>query len=402
MAANRPADHRSSYGRLLGGRLRVCCWLLVIAALPSGTYAQSGGINPPGPEAQYLELVDLVEVPEKQLELLDAFVLQFPKYPGMGAIYAQTQEVCIQLQLWDRALALGDKLLAIDGSDAQAIRLNLTAAEGKKDAALAAKWRERLQQIEQPAPAGVTTTENIRLPWVDEEPTDETAAVDFSALSKQQRLRAEATLFNRALEEKDGKKKIKLLAVFAKEFPESPHLPSVRYLFFGAYRDADDHGKALATAEAILDREKNREDVLFYVAQRYYLAKREPAKTIEYMEAVQKLLAIAVRPEHVSAERWDAQKRTMALYSHWIPGSIRIAEQHWGEADKSLRAALPFTAAASDMRAHILTNLAWANYKLRRIPDALAFYAECAAIPGPMQKPAEQSIVSIKSEYGLQ
>jgi hypothetical protein len=403
MAENPRAVRRSSHGRARSMPLRACAWLLAMVALAGAMYAQSGGMNPPGPEAQYLELVDLVEDPAKQLELLDAFVIQFPKYPGMGAIYAQTQEVCIQLQLWDRALALGDKLLAIDASDTQAIRLNVTAADGKKDTALAAKLRERLQQLEQPAPETVAVTATIRLPWVDEDPTDDNvAAVDFSALPKQQRLRAEATLFNRALEEKEIKKKIKLLSVFAREFSTSTHVPEVRYLFFASYRDSDQHDKALATGEAILERDRTREDVLFYVAQRYFLAKREPAKTIAYLELVRNLLTTAPKPQQLTDEQWEAQKKVMTLHSHWIPGAIRIAQEQWADADQSLRAALPLSAPASELRARILTNLAWANYKLRRIPDALAFYRDCAAIGGPMQQAAEQSIVSIRSEYGLQ
>jgi hypothetical protein len=401
------ADHRRAMLNTRGRRPHrvcgfACAWVFAAAAIQAPICAQTGGIATPGPEAQYLELVDLVEVPEKQLELLDAFVIQFPKYGGMSAIYAQTQEVCIRLQLWDRALALGEKLLAIDGSDAQALRLNLAAAEGKKDATLATKWRERLQQIEQPGPAGVTVSENIRLPWVDEEPADDAVPVDFSSLPKYQRLRAEATLFNRALEEKDPKKRVKLLSVFAKEFSSSSHMPEARYLSFVAYRDADEHAKALVTAEAILEHDKTREDVLFYAAQRYFLAKREPAKTIAYMELVQKLLGTREKPQQLGDEQWEAQRRIMRLYSWWIPGSIRVSQQQWAEADTALRNALAASPPGSELRPLILTNLAWANYKLRKIPDALAFYRHCAAIPGPLQQAAEQSIAFIKSEYSLQ
>ena len=63
------------------------------------------------PEAQFLELVDLVAEPAKQLELLDTFLVQFPKYEGMATVYAQMQELCVGLKTWDRALELGTKLI---------------------------------------------------------------------------------------------------------------------------------------------------------------------------------------------------------------------------------------------------------------------------------------------------
>ena len=46
-----------------------------------------------GPEGHFLDLVDLVEEPEKQLNLLDTFVVQFPNYGAMSTIHAQRQEL---------------------------------------------------------------------------------------------------------------------------------------------------------------------------------------------------------------------------------------------------------------------------------------------------------------------
>ena len=54
------------------------------------------------------------------------------------------------------------------------------------------------------------------------------------------------------------------------------------------------------------------------------------------------------------------------------------------------------------LTATMLTSLGWANYKLKNITDALRFYEQCTKISGPLQQNAQQSIVSIKSEYALQ
>src|SRR4051812_17481482 len=124
-----------------------------------------------GPEGHFLDLVDLVEEPEKQLNLLDTFVVQFPNYGAMSTIHAQRQELLVALKQWDRALEVGAKLLSMDESDIETVRRNLEAAEGKADAEAVAKWSERLKQLEPPE-GGVTVASSVRLPFIDEVPGD--------------------------------------------------------------------------------------------------------------------------------------------------------------------------------------------------------------------------------------
>ena len=202
-------------------------------------------LNQVTPESQFLDLIDLVEDATKQLELFDTFVTQFPKYEGIGTVHAQMQDLCVNLKLWDRALAIGDNLLKIDESDIEAVRLNVKAAEGKNDAALVAKWREKLKLLEPPE-GEVTATSAIRLPFIDEEPSGDLGAVDLSTVPKSQKPRLEAILFNRALEERDPKRRLDLLTLFAKQFPSSAHMGKVGYLFFVTHRERQDHPKALA------------------------------------------------------------------------------------------------------------------------------------------------------------
>jgi tetratricopeptide (TPR) repeat protein len=354
-----------------------------------------------GPEAQFLELVDLVAEPAKQLELLDTFLVQFPKYEGMATVYAQMQELCVTLKNWDRALDLGTKLLLIDDSDIETVKRNLEAAQGKSDAALIAKWTERLKQFE--APEGdVTASSTVRLPFVDDDPGADLATIDFGEIPKAHRNRVEAILFNRALEEKDLKRKLQLLSLFERQFPASSHLNKVRYLFFLTHLERDDQAKTLAVAEAIIERDKSREDVLFYAAQHYFVTKREPAKVLAYSAAVLSLADTKAQPEEMSEEVWKRQLTLVRQQAHWMTGSVRAQQENWAEADKSFRAALTLVESGSEMAGTLLTSLGWANYKLRNIPEALNFYERCAAMAGPLQAGALQSIKSIKAEYNLQ
>jgi tetratricopeptide (TPR) repeat protein len=358
-------------------------------------------INQITPESQFLDLIDLVEDSQKQLDLYDTFVTQFPKYEGIGTVHTQMQDLCLTLKLWDRALAIGDKLIKIDESDIAAVRSNLTAAEGKNDPALIARWRERLKQLE-PSGGEVTAASTVRLPFIDEEPAGDLCALDLSTIPKSQKPRVEAILFNRAVEERDPKRRLDLLTLFAKQFPSSAHIGKVGYLFFVTHRERQDHTKAMAAAEAFLERDKTREDVLFYAAQTYFLMKREPGKVLSYSELILAIVNNREKPDNLSEDDWAKQKQMLIQQSNWMIGSTRIAQEHWSEADKSFRVALQSTAQGSDLAAALLSNLGWVNYKLRNIPEALKMYQQCSGIRGPFQAQASQSIQSIKAEYNLQ
>jgi tetratricopeptide (TPR) repeat protein len=353
------------------------------------------------PESQFLDLVDLVAEPAKQLELLDAFQVQFPKYEAMATVHTQMQDLCVGLELWDRALTIGAKLLALDDGNVEAVRLNLKAAEGKKDAALIAKWSERLKQLEPPE-GTVAATSTVRLPFVDEEAPADLAAVDLSNLSKPQKARVEAILFNRALEETAPKRKIELLKLFERQFPSSLHLTKVRYLFFSTFRDMDDHANALAAAEAVIERDKTREDVLFYAAQNHFVTKRDLPKVLSLCTLLVELMSTKQKPDEMTDEEWRKQKTIVLQQAHWMPGSIYVSQERWEQADKELRAALQYTQSGTELQAAILSNLGWANNKMRRIPEALRYYQQCASFPNAFQNAALQSITSIKSEYALQ
>jgi tetratricopeptide (TPR) repeat protein len=374
--------------------------LLVAPCILSAQYNDEPASINQGPEAQFLELVDLVAEPDKQLALLETFSKQFPKYPAMSTVDAQKQELFIALKQWDRALEIGAKLLTLDESDIETIRRNLQAAQGKADVAGIAKWTERLKQLEPPE-GSVSADSTVRLPFVDDIPAD-LAAVDLSSIPKQQRDRVEAFLFNRALDEKDLVRRLQLLSLFERQFPSSSHLGKVRYMFYTTHLQRQDHTKALAAAEAILERDKSREDVVFYAAQHYFVTKRFPEKVLTFSALLLDMAATKSKPEEITNEVWDKQKSLMIHQAHWMIASVQLQHQRWAEAEKSLKAALASAPAGSDMTEVFLLNLGWANYKLRNVTEALKYYQQCVALKGPNQASASQSITSIKSEYNLQ
>ncbi len=106
------------------------------------------------------------------------------------------------------------------------------------------------------------------------------------------------------------------------------------------------------------------------------------------------------KPEGRQDDEWSRQVGTLTTQAHWMIGMSQIYQEQFGAANQELRAAL-ISGSADSIRPALLTNLGWANYKLKNIPDAIKFYQECAAIPSAYQKAAEDSVKGIKSEYGL-
>jgi tetratricopeptide (TPR) repeat protein len=353
------------------------------------------------PESQFLELIDLETDPPKQLVLIDLFVKQFPKYDAMAALYAEMEADCLKSGLWDRALEAGEKLLQTDQDDIDVVRMNLEAAKGKNDDGLIRKWSGRLAQLSQEPNGTVSASSTISSPYVEgaamasEGPKDPKAQGTRTA-----RARQEAALFNKAIEEISPAARIEILNQFVQQFPQSVHLNKVDYLSYLAYREMKDEKKAMSMAKQILSKDRTREDLLYYLAEDLFRQKQDLAKIIAYSQDILDLVK-RPKPDGRQDDEWNRQVNLMTTQAHWMIGMSEIYQERFAQANNELRAALAMGSYADSIRPALLTNLGWANYKTRNIPDAIKFYKDCAAIPSPYQKAAEDSMKGIKNEYGL-
>lgn len=373
--------------------------MVAMSSAPASAQTSNDNLMAKTPESEFLELVDLVEEPKKQIDLLTAFQSQFPKYEGMAAIHAQMQGIFVDLKQWDKSIAAGEKALSLDPNNVEVVKLIVQAAEEKKDETLLAKWRDRLKAL-QPE-TDVTVASNEHLPFIDDEPAGDLDKVDLTTVPKQQMARLEAIVFNRALSEKDYKRKLQLLSLFEKEFPKSQRIASIRYLFYLTYREKEDTKKALKAAEALLDIDRTHEDVLFYLAQVYFAGQRDSAKVLSYSVAIQQIVATKARPDNIPADTWEKQKHTLMQQTTYMTAMIRVNQENWPAADKALRTALTYVPADSDLSANILNNLGWANFKIGNPREALRFYQQCASIRSSVQAAALQSLAFIKSQLNL-
>ena len=379
--------------------VRTFIFLIVLSAAFGPLKAQDPA--PQSQEGQFLELIDLESDPSKQLALMDLFIKQFPNYNAMAALYADMQADYIKVSLWDKALEIGGKLLQIDQDDIDAVRMNLEAAKGKNDDSLIKKWTERLGQLSQEPNGTVSASSTTNTPYIEGAGMSGDGPKDPKAQAvKTVRARQEAALFNKALQEADPSVRIEILNQYVQQYPQSIHINKVNYLYYLAYREMKDEKRAMAMAEQILTKDQTREDVLYHVAESLFKQKRDLPKVIAYSQEILDLVK-RPKPEGRQDDEWNRQVSILTSQAHWMIGMSEIYREKFASANQELRAALAGGNSADSMRPALLTNLAWANYKLKNIPDAIKFYQECAAIPSAYQKAAEDSVKGIKSEYGL-
>src|SRR6266568_4993742 len=129
-------------------KLRILIFALVFAA--GAALAQRhklGTVNAETPEGLLLQQIGQAPDEAKKLALMEQFAAQSPKHEGIGWVYEQMQTAYIKAGQLDKALEIGDKLIAMDPDDIEAAQQNLKAAEAKKDPDLIRKWSDQTSQI---------------------------------------------------------------------------------------------------------------------------------------------------------------------------------------------------------------------------------------------------------------
>ena len=175
---------------------------------------------------------------------------------------------------------------------------------------------------------------------------------------------------------------------FLKASPNSSYAPAVQRLWFATLRESDPP-KALAVGEQMIAADQANEDVLMSVAENYAQKDKEPDKVVAYAEK-----AILLIDRAAPAEK----KAALSGRASWLVGSISMQQNKYAQADKSIRAALPYLKSDARLTSTALFYLGWANYKLDNIAEAIRFTQDCTRIRGPFQEQAVKNLAVIRSE----
>src|ERR1051326_2865831 len=120
--------------------MRALVLLIALALTALGQRHKIEEVNSEKPEGKLLQQIMQENDPAKKASLLDQFASQFPKDPGTPWALEQLQAIYVKANDPDKAIAAGDRLLALDPDDPEAALQCLKAAEAKKDPALIKKY----------------------------------------------------------------------------------------------------------------------------------------------------------------------------------------------------------------------------------------------------------------------
>jgi tetratricopeptide (TPR) repeat protein len=129
------------------------------------------------------------------------------------------------------------------------------------------------------------------------------------------------------------------------------------------------------------------------------LKKKDSEKVHTYTGKLVEITNAAPKPEGVADADWTKRKNTILGLAYYMSGKDYYNQGKFAPADKDLRQALPLVDANVNLRTEVLYLLAYANYKLEKIQDAVKFYKACAAVKSPYQALATKNLTAIRAQY---
>ncbi len=335
-------------------------------------------------------MVPLETDAQRKVALLEQFLVLFPNSEPVGWVYSELQDRYRRAGNLDNALAMGEKVLALEPDNLETARLNWRIAETKGDAELVKQW----------AAATAKIAEHVVKIALPSDPEDNKAAQERIAYARQFIVNTDHDDYMKARQVKDPAGRIAALEEFVKKSPQNPYMDQIEIVEFLAWREIGNVEKTLAAAEKIIAHNDTRDDALLFVAEINFRRKKDPRRVVALATKFIERISVAEKPDGMTDQEWTRAKNQNLALAHFMIGSIHFQSEQWPSADRALRAALPFIG-DDQLRVSVLNSLGWANYKMKDAIEAIKFYRMCAAIPSPLQEQASQSVVSIKAEYNL-
>jgi tetratricopeptide (TPR) repeat protein len=248
---------------------------------------------------------------------------------------------------------------------------SLKAAVDKKDAADVKKYAAQSSEIAKKVLAGDNK--------------------DRAEHAKEVQKYAEYALMATAQSSTDPKTVMELGEMLEQQNPRSEYLTQVLSTYNAAASKSGHPEKAVSLAEKVAKSDPNNAEALLIVADAS-LSKR-PAVASDYASR-----AIGI----LSKRNADAATLGRANY---VAGVAFGAQSKWPQTNQYLQAALPSIKGNTQLMGYALFYLGLANYQLgsatlnkAQMKQALNYFEQCAAIPGPMQGQASQNVNAIRQQ----
>jgi tetratricopeptide (TPR) repeat protein len=352
-------------------------------------------VNTETEEGKLLQAIGQESDEARKLQMIEQFTTQYGSHQGLPWVLSQGQPLWVKNGNFDRVLDAGEKLVADDPMDLGAAYASLKAAESKKDSEMVLKWAATTGEIARKsaqAPKGEGVSDE-----------DHKREIDYAA---QIGTYSEYALYAASLAEQDPPKLMKLVEGIEKVNPNSQYISQAFPRYAVAARTANALPTAVAYGERAFGRGQFDEDMLLAMAD-FHLnqpsGKQNLDKVVTYSTKAVEIMNAKQKPETVSEADWNRKKGL----GYWMLGTALSTQGKYGDADKSMRTALPLVKDNELLLAGALFHLGIANYQIgkgkdsERLKEGYKFLQQCAAMKTPFQQQAQKNVAVIRKETGL-
>ena len=230
--------------------------VLLMPDAAHGLLSRKPIVDPRTKEGQFFQLLDMEDDDAKRLEMIQQFATMFPKHPA--AIWGWEQVLQAQRHAGDHGgvIHTAERLISLEPDHIDAAYYAWKAAGTLGDKAQADKWLQRLNEM---SPRIVASAR----------PADSADAANWEAcvnLARQFISAKEGRLYSKALEEKDPAKRIAILSQLVKANSETAKPVDIDVLYYLAYRQLGNSGKAVEAGQRVVAVSPTHEDILLFLA----------------------------------------------------------------------------------------------------------------------------------------
>jgi len=198
---------------------------------------------------------------------------------------------------------------------------------------------------------------------------------------------------------------VDLIATLEKQNPKSKYLDAAYRIYLPALVKTGASAKIPEIAEKAVANFPENPDLL-YVLANHAASHGQTERELTFSNRIIALWSSHPKPpEGVTEAEWDRERDVSLGPCYYMAGMAYAATSHWLDADKDLRAALPYAKGNSTTYANALFTLGLANYNLgkmtmnkARVLEGAKFSEQAAAIQGPMTQQAWKNAQVMKTE----
>jgi hypothetical protein len=197
---------------------------------------------------------------------------------------------------------------------------------------------------------------------------------------------------------------VDLLGTLDQQNPKSKYMDDGFAYYFACLSKTGGAAKIPTIAEKAVGNFPGNEDLLMILANTA-MEHNQNDRALNYADRLVVAVNKRSKAEGMSAADWEKNKSTALGQGYYIGGMVHAAKNQFPQADKDLRAALPYIKDNQTMMAYALFQLGVANYNLGKMSlntaqmlQGAKFSEQSGAIQSPVQDQAKRNAYMIRKE----